>query len=352
MQILIPHTINNSATANPYVRVLRDGLADCGHSVECSAKLFWESPLDWDLIFFQWPESILNQDKTKPCLEQISDHIEKIKNNGVKICITVHNLHPHLDNPFVSKVYDYLYSKADLFHHMGEFSRNLFENKYPNATHFIAPHPIYYDVEKLGISVDECKIKYDVNRKKITIISFGAFRNADERDMILNLNKMFSNEICFWAPKLFSNAFTKKQSKNKVINKISTFVNYAKYSLQGIKMNRGIISDNDVLPMVNAADILLIQRQDILNSGNLPLGFSAKKIVVGPNIGNVGTILSNTGNPVFNPHDKDSLYDAISEAMKLFRRSNYQGISNYLYAKDNWTIDRVAQIINNTLITL
>lgn len=342
MKILIPDTISFASDGNPYVRVLRDSLIAIGHEVTCSRTLFWERPTEWDMIYFQWPECILNKEKTGPDLEQIANHIEKIKKSGVFILITVHNLYPHIANPFVSKVYDFIYSQMDAFHHMGEYSYSLFKVKYPNAFNFIAPHPIYYDVEKIGLSVSECKKKWNISKNKITIIAFGMFRNAGEKRIVLDLKKKFKN-IILWAPKLYLCNNMKK--RHPLVRKFINISNYIRCYLVGIKMNRKKIYDDDVMPMINAADVLLIQRNNILNSGNLPLGFSAKKIVVGPNVGNVGILLKKTGNPVFNPNDKESIYNAVEMGIKMFQNNNKQGVSNYQYAKENWTPKCVAEKI-------
>lgn len=346
MKILIPISLTNSPSENPFVRVLRDGLASCGHEVVCSSDLFWTSPINYDLLFFQWPEGILNRHRNGPELSTIANRIDVIKQTGVTICITCHNLFPHGKNSFVSEVYDYIYSQADAFHHMGIFSCNYLKQKYPNAFHFVAPHPIFYDVDTLGLTQGECKRKYNINKDKVTLISFGAFRDEYEHKLILDLKKTVSDKLIFWAPKFYTNSI---QNNNKLSKIIVYSFNYLKYKTSGIKMNFKIINDNEVLSMVNAADILLIQRKDILNSGNLPLGFSAKKIVVGPNVGNVGEILKMTGNPVFDPNDKMSIKNAVEQAVQMFYDSNKQGLSNYQFAKKHWIQQRVAETINESL---
>ena len=47
------------------------------------------------------------------------------------------------------------------------------------------------------------------------------------------------------------------------------------------------------------------------------MGFGAGCVVVGPNVGNVGSILNKTGNPIFNPYDIDRVLpylDSFSDA--------------------------------------
>ena len=118
-------------------------------------------------------------------------------------------------------------------------------------------------------------------------------------------------------------------------------------------MYRGPINDTDVQQMIQASDIMFIQRLEILNSGNLPLGFAGGNIVVGPDLGNVGEMLRATGNPVFDPHDKESIFIAVDKAISMLKQNNYsQGKKNYEYAKNHWNKEHVAQVLNDKLLTL
>lgn len=346
MKILIPHTVGNSALSNPFVRTLRDGLIACGHEVVCGKELFWDSSMEYDLVFFQWPESILNKEKTAPDLEHIKTKVKQIKNQGIPIAITCHNLHPHDANLYLEEVYDYLYSQMDIFHHMGEYSMEKMKKKYPSAYHFVAPHPAFYTIsEKELNSSEKYKDKYGLSKNKIVIMAFGAFRNSEERDMFSNLANKFKGNFIFWAPKIYRDTYRKKS----FLTRAACIGRYLKYSLIGLKMSKSVPNDEEVMPMICASDILFIQRKEILNSGNLPLGFSAGKIVVGPDKGNVGEILKKTGNIVFNPNDETSIVDAISKAVKMFKDGNRKGYSNYEYAKNNLQPLLVIKQISETL---
>ena len=87
-----------------------------------------------------------------------------------------------------------------------------------------------------------------------------------------------------------------------------------------------------------AADVVLIQRLDILNSGNLPMAFHAGKVVVGPYVGNVGQILRETGNFTFDPHDTRSVVSALQKALT----ETTKGKENRTYATEHWSSERVA----------
>jgi glycosyltransferase involved in cell wall biosynthesis len=73
----------------------------------------------------------------------------------------------------------------------------------------------------------------------------------------------------------------------------------------------------------------------VLNSGLLPLAFTFGKVVVGPDLGNVGEILKQCGNPVFDPKNYRSASVALMQGIELSKEG--KGEENYLYAKENWS---------------
>ena len=87
--------------------------------------------------------------------------------------------------------------------------------------------------------------------------------------------------------------------------------------------------DNCDLPYYMAAsDVIFIQRKDILNSASIPLAFLFHKVVIGPNIGNIGEILQDTGNPVFHPDNQFDIIRALEAARQLSARRNAYAIEN------------------------
>jgi glycosyltransferase involved in cell wall biosynthesis len=101
-----------------------------------------------------------------------------------------------------------------------------------------------------------------------------------------------------------------------------------------------VIKDEDVPFYFAAADVVLIQRKQILNSGNVPTAFLFKKVVVGPDTGNVGEILKDTGNPTFNSTEDRTITNALEKAFLLEKQG--LGEKNYNYACQNWNIQKVA----------
>ena len=341
MKILVVCDIFGTVEENPFVRELRNGLSLYGHDVVCNLNEFWNPDVPYDLVFFQWPDAFFSHDGLKWPLKEIYTQIALIKQKKIPTVMTVHNLHPHDNNRLKQELYKNMFSMMDAFHHMGSFSYDMFKHEYPNAYHFIAPHPCYFDSSEVPLSVDECKKKYNLPNK-IVVLAFGAFRNEEERKMFVNLRHDDARNCLFWAPKINRTAH-----KRSLLSKAKSGLFYV---LNGIKMEFGPISNEAVKEMVKASDIVFIQRKEILNSGNVPLAFSFGKIVVGPDKGNVGRILRETGNPVFNPDDRQSVLNGLKDALRLFDNNNLQGQRNLDYARKFLSKNYVSNLLNKELL--
>lgn len=99
---------------------------------------------------------------------------------------------------------------------------------------------------------------------------------------------------------------------------LSRIWHYIRYRMEGVEFVNRVLSTTETETYFCACDIVFIQRFSVLNSGNLPMGFGAGCVVVGPNVGNVGSILNKTGNPIFNPYDIDSIVLAIKKQRNYY----------------------------------
>ena len=107
------------------------------------------------------------------------------------------------------------------------------------------------------------------------------------------------------------------------------------YKFNRIKFSKKYVDVKDTSLLFSAADIVFIQRKQILNSGNLPMGFAAGKVVVGPQVGNVGEILKSTGNPTFNPDNEQSVVEAVKKGLALVKQG--LGERNKNFALSQWS---------------
>lgn len=343
-----PHDISPDAS-NPFVRSLINGLKKFGHIIHCNLDAFWNNYIDYDLLYFQWPEEIFQWKRTLFDLDKLSKHLDEISKASVRTVVTCHNLHPHNNDELTTQLYNLLYSKVDAFHHMGKYSYQVLKDKYPQKYHFIAPHHIADNFYANPLSIQNAKNKLSIPNDNIMISAFGAFRNEEETRMFFEMCKDVGHkDIQYLAPRIPIGKLYNGRWINKSLNYILT---YFKYKKNRIKYS-GFLDEETLLEWLMASDIVFIQRKEILNSGNVPLAFSVGKVVVGPNKGNVGEILKETGNFTFDPICRESVSEAVKKAIFAVKDSNRQGLFNYNYALRNWNIKNISQIINKHLQNL
>lgn len=296
---------------NPFVRVLAENIKKQGIQVDWGLEKFWNAYQDYDIIHFQWPEKVFGGGN-KIDLEKISKHLDLLKEKGVKLLITCHNLEPHKKNGDLSRLYALLYTRCDAIHHMGEYSFDyLKERTGKEIYHFMVEHPAYYKLEEYPITKEEARKRLGIGPQAKVILSFGAFRFDEEREMTLKaFNGLDDPHKYLLAPGFFKDKTYLSYGYHKLLTLCSR-----KY--KGLHFSKGFIPYSELPYYLIASDILFIQRKEILNSGNLPLGFSFGKTVVGPKKGNVGMILEKTNNPVFNPDDGQSVVAALKKALDI-----------------------------------
>lgn len=334
MKILIPaakEIFLDDKNANPFIALLYDGLRQKGFDVVCDLKEFWDNGQNYDAVFFQWPEVVFRRKKIDQA--QFESYLQGLKDKGVKIVATCHNLHAHINDNQANLLYDILYAHADAIHHLGMFSYHLFLHRYPNCHHFVAEHPIFFDITALQLHQNECRKRLSLPMRKKMILAFGAFRNREEKQLFLSLaDGQLGSDVIFVAPRLdhelgLVQGWHWERSLVHLYKRVML-------KWKGVYCRRGIVERDDVPAYFAAADVVFIQRLDILNSGNVPLAFAASKVVVGPDMGNVGELLKATGNPCFDVSNPADVILKCRDALSLSKEGRI-GEANYQYAQRN-----------------
>lgn len=332
--------------ANPFVKSLIEGMKAKGCSVDCDLHKFWTNFEDYDIIYLQWPEELCLWDKNKIQLEKLSKHFDILKKKKKKTVITCHNLHPHNNDELTTELYNLVYSKVDAIHHLGTYSYNVLKEKYPDTFHFIVPHHVADEMWNRKNHISDIRKILNIPEKDIVISSFGAFRNQDEVNLFLNMAKDVGRKgITYLAPRIPIGRLYNGRLINKSLGYITKYIKYKYLNVR----YAGFLSDEELDEWLCASDIVFIQRKEILNSGNVALAFSAKKVVVGPEMGNVGEILKETHNYTFNPDNREMACQETKKAVDACRKGSNLGNNNYEYAKKNWNTSKVCHDIISTL---
>lgn len=349
MKILIVFR-DDQETDNLFVPILWGALKNLGLDIQCSVNDFWEKNDFYDIIHFQWPEEVLgwNCDDVLKA-EQLQKRINSFRKNGTKFIYTRHNSCPHYSNNLaLIKAYEIIEKESDFIIHMGKYSENEFNKKYPNKKSRIILHHIYENVYNEKMTCEEARKKLNIPKDKFVITAFGKFRNNEEVNLIYKAYKNLKLKNKFLvAPRLFP--FSKHPKQSNILKQFASYLGYYiaipilnKYYHMLSGGNDDIVPNDDLSTYMIASDIVFIQRVHILNSGNIPLAFLFKKVPVGPKTGNVGEWLKETGNPTFEANKTESIIDALNHGIALSKGG--QGDKNYLYALKHCNIADISKL--------
>lgn len=338
---------------NSFKQSLNFILNEQGFDTVFSLSKFWTSENeDFDIVFFHWEEYLAKgKDTDTSFLEQLEKRMLYWKKRS-KLVILKHNLNVHTPLGNSEQIFEIVNKYQDGVIHMGEYSRREYTKMYSfseDKKHVIIPHQWYIDTPN---EVDKYAARkvLGIDNNKFVMLVFGAVRKKDEADLILKSFSLLNADnklllVSSWRgeKKINKKRYPLKWSLLKIRNILYRFNSE-------LKLNQSFVAESEVQNYFSASDMLFIPRTDSLNSGNIPLGFTFKKVVVGPNIGNMGEILSNTGNPTFEVNSQGSIEEAINLGYKLSQTN--KGLENYEYAAKNWDYDSVGVLYKQFFYSL
>jgi len=330
MKILIVHELGQK-DENPFIFLLLQSFLqqEAVRLALYGVNLFWYDPFDIDLLHVHEPEALTYKKvPSEADLTRLEKHLRGWKERA-KVVVTVHNRYPHYkDNPANARLYELVYSFADGFTHRGQSSMDEFRTKYPQygeRPQAIIPtgiNPYYENTiskaaarQELGLSPDDT-----------VFVSFGTIRAFEELDLVVsgfkNVNLPDKKLVISAAGSHHLPQTELKWRKLRLKFERDIQTNFAKVPADRVQV------------YLNAADVTIIPRVQILNSALLQLGFTFGKVVVGPDTGVVAEFLKATGNPIFDVHDHASVARALEQGVKLNRQDH--GARNKEYALKNW----------------
>ncbi|GCB34422.1 glycosyltransferase family 1 protein [Bacteroides faecalis] len=338
-----------SDTDNLFAPILCEAIRLTGIDVRCSTEEFWESDTTYDIIHFQWPEEVVGWNCNDPnIISRLKERIDWWRSQGAHFVYTRHNICPSSANEIISHVYEIIETESDIVVHMGRYSLHEFTHDHPNDRNVIIPHPIYEYTYREDISIERARQYLKMPQNAFIVTAFGKFRNNKERRMTLDaFRKWNKNNKLLVAPRFYPFSRIKKYGRNFLKRWASRIGYYLLIPLlnRWLNIHAGAedeIIDNCDLPYyIAASDIVFIQRKDALNSAMVPLAFLYHKVVVGPNVGNIGELLYETSNPSFNPDDLPSIVKALEKGN--LQTIWYKGEGNYSYAMEHMNIKKIGK---------
>lgn len=348
MKVLIVYDIGPESD-NPFVRLLAEALRRAGCDVVCSTAEFHTRAESYDVVHIQWPEALFGWHRPDgQQLAAVEAIFGRLRERGVGIVYTRHNAAPHRGDELVAAGYRLVERHADAVVHLGDASRReLLSRGTPQGQlQEVIPHHIYEGAYDTSLSGAEARQALGIPQQAFVLLAFGTFRHDEERRLVWGAyRRLRRKEKYLLAPRLFR--YTYRSRWRTGLRALATRSLYLLVRAATAWMSCRITSVDWMIPdeelprYLAAADVVMIQRTRILNSGNLTLGFLFGKVVAGPDCGNVGEMLRATGNPVFDPADPRSVDRALAEAARLAAAGH--GARNRAYARENLNLERTAQ---------
>ena len=302
---------------NPYIYTIIEGLQkqypDC--EISWGRDVFWSDDIySFDIVHFHWPQTFMGKDPHTEA--DLLRHIKKMKVAGVKVVATCHDLEPHYDQ-FADKAESMkiVYSHCDAIIHLGEYSKELFEKRYPHAKHILIPHHLYDTVYTHFPSRAESLKYLGLPENHTYILCFGTFRAKQERRLIIELSKQLADKnIIILAPSFMNIWWRSFRLFHKRL--LKWYYQY-RYNIYCTGRTWCAVSEEKLPYYYGAANVVFIQRVRILNSGNAMMPMLFGKVVVGPDCGNVGPLLKQWGYPVFSVDKTSIIGDIVKKAFEL-----------------------------------
>lgn len=281
------------------------------------------------IVNIHWPEELFNwYEPSVEELEKLERIIEEWK-TAAKIVYTKHDvLRTKGNTPLFNRLYKIIEKNTDVFIHLGEFSRDFYQDKYPYAKHEIIYHPLYKNSFK-KYEKEEARKKLGIDKKAIVVIAPGNIRHSVERQIVLKafrkLNIKNKILICTNMRNELGFNFPGRVRLQKVFD-VQKFVKerfITNHQPPDYIFNYSPMSAKEISLRMSAADVVLVPRIELLNSGIVFLGASYDKVVVGPRTGNITEQLEEQNLPVFNPYSISSVTEALSEGVELYLNGNF-----------------------------
>ncbi|MFV9484359.1 hypothetical protein ACNI3T_10985 [Christiangramia sp. ASW11-125] len=276
-----------------------------------------------------WPEALFDwKEPAEKELEELTSYLESWKQTAI-IVYTKHDFRRNKgETANFKKLFDIIESHADLFIHLGQFSKKLLEKKYPQKSHELVYHPLLKDVFRQQPKADSRKI-LGIDENSLVVIAPGKIRTDEERKLVLkSFNSIEEKNKVLIATHMRSEL--KIDFRGRVrMKKIFDLQKFLKKKFKKKHMppkyyfTYETLNEEEMSLRVSAADIVLIPRTDLLNSGSVFLGFTFNKVVVGPRIGNIKEQLEREQMPTFNPKSLSSLKASLGKAIKMLEKGKF-----------------------------
>ena len=317
---------------NPFVNELNEALSREDVEIVWDLDEFWKNKNQshFDIVHVHWPEFLLPSGEIIE-LEKLESTMAYWYENS-KVVITRHNADPHNQSEDIKLVYKIVYNYTHGVVHLGKHS--LLNSNFNLIQNTVIPHHTYsYDLQSVKKELPEL-----MNKEYVLI--FGQIRDERERLLVKKVaNYLKTQHLATIVPQWTRSPWHRRSRPFKWLRF------FLKFLIESIHLpfvaGWREIPQEKMSKLFNSCRFVILPRINTLNSGIISQAFVYGKVVVGTKNGNIGEMLSRTGNPVFDPEEDDDIKRAINEGLELSKKG--QGAVNYRFALDYLHSGKIAK---------
>ena len=267
-----------------------------------------------DIVHFQWPEELTGWKLPTPeKIDEVAARLDRWAERA-QIIISVNNLYPHGQhgNAVWHRLYTLFYERADVIHHFSHASKVAVCSEYPSISerNHVVRVGFNYDLllPRVCRDRDACRRMLGFRPDELVYLAFGSLRFWDEVQLMsrafsaarvpnkrLLLAARYTEPGSSWRSRWRRWRWRRWQRWNKVV-RVTEYV-----------------PDEEVYRLFDAADAVVVVRQNSLSSGVPSLAMTFGRTVIAPNVGGIAEYLAGTLNPLYDPVSFKSLAAAMEQ---------------------------------------
>jgi hypothetical protein len=333
--------------ANRFVRDLKEGMEKHAEVI-WDYEEFWKCQNHYDVVHLHEPEYLSYEiegcmNNSDPIPEDLWNRLIRCFEHWSKHSTIIHTRHvqePHvrIDDEF-RKLYRVTMSYCHGVAHFAGFSIRQFAAFYPELDqirHEVIPHHNYTSLPN-ETTRKEARGKLNIDEDAKVMLVFGTIKEHEKELVRIAFDAIPGSNKVLLAPGW--KIPRRKIGYIRLREWVFRLDMWRAARNKRFRVNLGFVKEEEAQYFCHASDFLLIPRTNELNSGNITFGFTFGLVVVGKDSANIGEILMETGNPVFEPGNRESVENAVREAIQL--ANDGHGAKNQELALSMWGVDEI-----------
>ena len=299
-----------------------DGYRRLGWEVTTGVFNFELEACHHDVVHFNWPEELTGW--RLPSASQIDEIVARLDRLAPhsRMIATVNNLYPHgqHQNRRWHRLYAALYERAEVIHHFSHASKEAVCREYPSVAgrNHIVRVGFNYDLMLPSAPRDRVAARraFGFAPDEVVYLCFGSLRSWQEVHLIrdafararvarkrLFMVARYLSPASSWALRL-------KRLRWQFWQRWHRVVRIADY-----------VPDNEVPRIFDAADAVVVVRNNSLTSGVPSLAMTFGRFVIASNVGGIPEYLAGAENLLYDPTSTYSLVEALERAAHTDRET-------------------------------